>query len=168
MLPSMAGIRRSIHWVLGALTYYLVWPIYYLYQITSAAWLVYRLSRTASRQNRESSSRGIHRPYHDQLQTHLQDLEKQNSKGWTHGSSDQNDEIRYPIIVVAVGWKEEKQELHPKPAERLSLLMQQYSDSSREGKFSKTTSMVDMLDHSMTQKSGPPNFSKKVPIPEHG
>lgn len=163
----MAGIRRSIHWVLGALTYYLVWPIYYLYQIASAAWLVYRLSRTKPRQNKESSSRGIHRPYRDLLEAHLQDLEKQKSKGW-NGTNDQKDEIRYPITVVAVGWKEEKQDLHIKPAERLSVLMQQYSDASREGRYSKRTSMADMLDHSKAQKSGPPNFSKKFPISEHG
>lgn len=135
MFTSMAGIRRSIHWVLGALTYYLVWPIYYLYQITSTAWLVYRLSRTATREKRNTSSRGIHRPYHDHLETHLQDLEKQKSEDWNHEKSNQKDEIRYPITVVAIGWKEDRQELHAKPAERLSVLMQQYSDASREGRY---------------------------------
>lgn len=164
----MADIRRSIHWILGALTYYIVWPIYYIYQIASAAWLVYRLGRTATRQSRNSSSRGIHRLYHDNLHSHLQDLEKQKSKGWNCESREWRDEIRHPITVVAVGWKVEKEEAHAKPAERLSVLMQQYSESSREGRYSRRLSMADPLESVLVQKSGTRNFSKKFPIPEHG
>lgn len=164
----MATFHRSIHWVLGALTYYIVWPVYYIYQILSAAWLVYRLGRTTTKHTRHSSSRGAHRLYRDNLDSHLQDLEKQNEKGWVHEQRNWQDEIRHPITVVAVGWKEEKKDLHAKPAERLSVLMQHYTDSSRECRYSKGLSMADVRENPMAQKSGPPNFSKKFPISNYG
>ncbi|QDS74609.1 hypothetical protein FKW77_008596 [Venturia effusa] len=168
MLTYMMGLRKSVHWVLGALTYYFVWPIYYLYQIASAAWLVYRISHTAARKDRGFNSKGVHRPYHDHLQTHVRDLERQTSRECKHEPIEQNNEIRHPITVVTVDWKSEKQEVYAKHAERLSVLVQQYSDASREERYSKRTSRADMLDYTLTQKSGPPNLSKKFPTPGDG
>ena len=164
----MARIRSSIYWILGAATYYFVWPIYYIHQIISAAWLVYRLGRTTKRQPRESRSRRIHRPYRDNLQTHLQDLENQKSKGWNCEPSDWKDEIRHPITVVALGWKDEKEESKPKTAERLSVLIQQYSESSREIRPPSRLSTSDLPERMGPQTNVTRNFSKKLCVPGHG
>jgi hypothetical protein len=164
----MASFRKAIHWLLGAATYYLVWPIYYIHQIVSAAWLIYRLGRTTSSQPRKSSSRRIHRPCRDRLQSHLQDLENQKSKGWDYIPSQSKDEIRHPIAVVAVGWKVEKEESKPKTAERLSVLIQQYSDSSREIKAPSRLSASNPFEKMAAHTNVTRNFSKKLCILEQG
>lgn len=129
----MSPRQDCVHLVIGAVTYYVVFPIYYTHSILSAGWLAYRLaSSTRSRQRNETNRSSPAQAAHENLQSHLFEMEQQKQNGWPVRPNYEN-EILFPIEVVSARPSTDAMD----PAERISVLLQYYCEPSHSVRNSK-------------------------------
>jgi hypothetical protein len=119
--------RKCVHLFLGAITYYIIAPIYYFQSILNAAWLAYRListSRGPTVPQAAPYSAGHY--YQENLKQHLSNIRQEKTDDWKEPANYAN-EMEYPIEVVD---HETYQQLS-RPAERISALFMHFVDVSQ-------------------------------------